>query len=58
MSPHIDDFENIREPFPARCASWSSEATRAAIITGLLTHGSEMYGIRTVYLRAMNIAPQ
>ena len=34
------------------------EAARAAVITGLLAHGSEMYGISTVYLRAKNIAPQ
>jgi hypothetical protein len=33
-------------------------ALRAAVITGLLAHGSEMYGISTVYLRAKNIAPQ
>ena len=34
------------------------EAARAAVITGLLAHGSEMYGISTVYLRSKNIAPQ
>jgi hypothetical protein len=33
------------------------EAVRAAVITGLLAHTSEMYGISTVYLRARNLTP-
>ncbi len=33
------------------------EAARAAVITGLLAHTSEMYGISTVYLRARNLTP-
>lgn len=32
-------------------------AARAAVIVGLLAHGSEMYGISTVYLRAKDIVP-
>ena len=30
---------------------------RSAIITGILAHDSEMYGIATVYLRANNLTP-
>jgi hypothetical protein len=33
------------------------EVARAAVITGLSAHNSEMYGISTVYLRAKNIVP-
>ena len=33
------------------------EVARAAVITGLIAHNAEMYGISTVYLRAKNIVP-
>lgn len=33
------------------------EVVRGAVITGLLAHDSEMYGIATVYLRAKNLVP-
>ena len=32
-------------------------AARAAVITGLLAHTSQMYGVSTVYLRAKGIVP-
>lgn len=33
------------------------EVVRSAVISGLLAHDSEMYGIATVYLRAKNLVP-
>jgi len=33
------------------------EVVRSAVLTGLLAHNSEMYGIATVYLRAKNLVP-
>jgi hypothetical protein len=33
------------------------EVTRSAALIGLLAHGSEMYGISTVYLREKVIVP-
>jgi hypothetical protein len=33
------------------------EVVRSAVMTGLLAHNSEMYGIATVYLRAKNLIP-
>ena len=33
------------------------EVARSAVLTGLLAHNSEMYGISTVYLRARNFVP-
>jgi hypothetical protein len=33
------------------------EVVRSAVLVGILAHGSEMYGISTVYLRAKNLVP-
>jgi len=33
------------------------EVVRSAVLTGILAHNSEMYGIATVYLRAKNLVP-
>jgi len=33
------------------------EIVRSAVMTGILAHNSEMYGIVTVYLRAKNLIP-
>jgi len=33
------------------------EIVRAAVMTGILAHDSEMYGIATVYLRGKNLVP-
>ncbi len=33
------------------------EVARSAVLTGILAHNSEMYGIATVYLRAKNLVP-
>jgi hypothetical protein len=33
------------------------EVVRGAVLTGILAHNSEMYGIATVYLRAKNLIP-
>jgi hypothetical protein len=33
------------------------EVVRSAVMTGMLAHNSEMYGIATVYLRAKNLVP-
>ena len=33
------------------------EVVKGAVITGILAHNSEMYGIATVYLRAKNLVP-
>jgi hypothetical protein len=33
------------------------EVVKSAVLSGLLAHNSEMYGIATVYLRAKNLVP-
>jgi hypothetical protein len=33
------------------------EVVKSAVLTGILAHNSEMYGIATVYLRARNLVP-
>ena len=33
------------------------EIVRSAVMTGILAHNSEMYGIATVYLRAKGLVP-
>jgi hypothetical protein len=33
------------------------EVVKSAVLTGILAHNSEMYGIATVYLRAKNLVP-
>ena len=33
------------------------EVVKGAVITGILAHNSEMYGIATVYLRAKGLVP-
>jgi hypothetical protein len=35
----------------------AGEIARSAVMTGILAHNSEMYGIATVYLRAKNLVP-
>lgn len=35
----------------------AGEIARSAVLTGILAHNSEMYGIATVYLRAKNLVP-
>jgi hypothetical protein len=35
----------------------AGEIVKSAVLTGILAHNSEMYGIATVYLRAKNLVP-
>jgi hypothetical protein len=35
----------------------AGEIAKSAVLTGILAHNSEMYGIATVYLRAKNLVP-
>jgi hypothetical protein len=51
-------FENLTDAnvneFVRRGAG---EIAKSAVLTGILAHNSEMYGIATVYLRAKNLVP-
>jgi hypothetical protein len=38
-------------------ARGAGEIARSAVLTGILAHNSEMYGIATVYLRAKDLVP-
>lgn len=53
----IDPFQTPHGTGTPNVKQGPAEIPRSAALVGLLTHGAEMYGVRTVHLREKGLVP-